>query len=108
PKKYVAASSTTCRGRRTTSRTRSGRTQLRSARRRESRRERPRRARPLPRLTMIVASIDWGFIWDHLPELLRGLRRTLEVSGIAIAGAFTIGLVLGAVRAYRVPVLSQL
>jgi His/Glu/Gln/Arg/opine family amino acid ABC transporter permease subunit len=57
---------------------------------------------------MIVASVDWGFIWDHLPELLRGLRRTLEVSAIAIAGAFAIGLVLGAMRAYRVPVLSQL
>src|SRR3989440_4861075 len=57
---------------------------------------------------MILASVDWGFIWDHLPELLRGLRRTLEVSGIAIAGAFAIGLVLGAMRAYRVPVLSQL
>src|ERR671930_355996 len=57
---------------------------------------------------MILASIDWGVIWAHVPELLRGLRRTLEVSGIAIAGAFGIGLVLGAVRAYRVPVLSQL
>ena len=57
---------------------------------------------------MIVASIDWGFIWAHLPELLRGLEKTLEVSAIAIAGAFAVGLVLGAVRAYRVPVLSQL
>src|SRR2546423_14505174 len=57
---------------------------------------------------MIVASIDWGFIREHLPELLRGLVRTLEVSGIAIAGAFAIGLVLGAVRAYRVPLAIQL
>src|SRR5438067_564542 len=57
---------------------------------------------------MIVASIDWGFIWAHLPELLRGLEKTLEVSAIAIAGAFGLGLVLGAVRAYRVPVVSQL
>ena len=38
----------------------------------------------------------------------RALRRTLEVSAIAIAGAFVIGLVLGAARAHRVPVVSQL
>src|SRR2546423_9358612 len=56
---------------------------------------------------MTLASVDWGFIWDHLPELLRGLGGTLEASGIAIAGASAIGLVLAARRAYRVPVLSQ-
>jgi polar amino acid transport system permease protein len=55
-----------------------------------------------------VASFDWGFILDNLPELAAGLRRTLEVSAIGIAGAFAIGLVLGAVRAHRIPVASQL
>ena len=48
---------------------------------------------------MIVASIDWGFIWDHLPELLRGLRRTLEVSGIAIVGARNAKQAEGVMRA---------
>src|SRR5919199_2324470 len=55
-----------------------------------------------------VASFDWGFILDNLPELAAGLRRTLEVSAIGIGGAFAIGLVLGAARAYRIPVVSQL
>ena len=42
-------------------------------------------------------------------ELLAGLGRTLlKVSAIAIAGAFVIGLVLGAARAYRIPVVSQI
>jgi His/Glu/Gln/Arg/opine family amino acid ABC transporter permease subunit len=49
----------------------------------------------------------WAFVQDNLDELLGGLRRTLTVSAIAIAGAFVIGLVLGAARAHRVPVLSQ-
>ncbi len=50
----------------------------------------------------------WSFVEENFDELLAGLERTLYVSAIAIAGAFVIGLVLGAARAYRVPVLSQL
>ena len=50
----------------------------------------------------------WSFVEDNFDELLAGLRRTLYVSAIAIAGAFVIGLVLGAARAYRIPVVSQL
>jgi polar amino acid transport system permease protein len=52
--------------------------------------------------------LDWGFIYDHLPELARGLERTLKVSLIAIAGAFVIGLLVGAARAHRIPVVSQI
>src|ERR671932_1296781 len=55
-----------------------------------------------------VASFDWGFILDNLPELAAGLRRTLEVSAIGIAGSFVVGAVLGAARAHRIPVVSQL
>jgi His/Glu/Gln/Arg/opine family amino acid ABC transporter permease subunit len=50
----------------------------------------------------------WSYVTDNWEELLRGLRRTLQVSAIAMAGAFVIGLVLGAARAARVPVVSQL
>jgi polar amino acid transport system permease protein len=50
----------------------------------------------------------WSYVTDNWEELLRGLRRTLQVSAIAIAGAFVIGLVLGAARAARVPVVNQL
>ncbi len=50
----------------------------------------------------------WSFVQDNSDELLAGLRRTLVVSVIAIAGAFFIGLILGAARAHRIPVISPL
>jgi His/Glu/Gln/Arg/opine family amino acid ABC transporter permease subunit len=56
----------------------------------------------------VLASFDWHFIWAHHSDFLAGLRNTLKVAGIAIAGAFAVGVVLGAVRAHRIPVLSQL
>ena len=56
----------------------------------------------------MLASFDWGYIADHVPDLARGLEHTLEVSAIGIAGAFGIGLLLGAARAHRVPMVSQL
>src|SRR5919197_6126664 len=57
---------------------------------------------------LVGYDFQWSFIWEHRGEFLHGLRLTLEVSAIAIAGAFAIGLVLGAARAYRIPVVSQL
>jgi His/Glu/Gln/Arg/opine family amino acid ABC transporter permease subunit len=57
---------------------------------------------------ILAVTFDWSFITENGDELLAGLRRTLQVSAIAIAGAFVIGLVLGAARAHRVPVVSQL
>jgi His/Glu/Gln/Arg/opine family amino acid ABC transporter permease subunit len=56
---------------------------------------------------VVVAAFDWSFVTDNANELAHGLLRTLEVSGIAIAGAFVIGALLGAARAHRLPVLSQ-
>jgi len=58
-------------------------------------------------MTTLAISFDWSFVTDNGDELFAGLRRTLLISGIAIAGAFFIGLVLGAARAHRVPVVSQ-
>ena len=52
-------------------------------------------------------AFDWSFISDNWHALLWGLIRTLEVSGIALVGAFVIGAFGGAARAYRVPVVSQ-
>jgi His/Glu/Gln/Arg/opine family amino acid ABC transporter permease subunit len=57
---------------------------------------------------VLGAAFDWGYFSEYGDELLDGLGRTLWVSVIAIAGAFVIGLVLGAARAHRVPVVSQL
>ena len=49
----------------------------------------------------------WGFVSENWRELLDGLVNTLKVSLVAIAGSFAIGLVLGAARAHRIPVISQ-
>jgi His/Glu/Gln/Arg/opine family amino acid ABC transporter permease subunit len=50
----------------------------------------------------------WEYVRENQEVLLDGFYRTLAVSGIAIAGAFLIGAVLGAARAHRVPLISQL
>jgi len=49
----------------------------------------------------------WAFVSDNWDELFQGFQNTLKVSAVAIVGAFVIGLVLGAARAHRVPVVSQ-
>ena len=56
----------------------------------------------------LAVSFDWSYLGDNWQELLRALRRTLQISAIAIAGASVIGLTLGAARAHRIPVVSQL
>jgi polar amino acid transport system permease protein len=57
---------------------------------------------------MLVAYDLWAFISENRAELVDGLINTLKVSAVAVAGSFLIGLVLGAARAHRIPVLSQL
>jgi polar amino acid transport system permease protein len=59
---------------------------------------------------MVVGVVfePWDFVRDNRDELLDGLLNTVEVSAIAIAGALLIGAVLGAARAHRIPVISQL
>ncbi len=64
-------------------------------------------------MTTLLAALGflsdlWSFVEENADELADGLRNTLKVSVIAIAGAFVIGLTLGAARAYRIPVVSQL
>jgi His/Glu/Gln/Arg/opine family amino acid ABC transporter permease subunit len=49
-----------------------------------------------------------SFVSENRDELLDALLNTLKVSAFAIAGALVIGLVLGAARAHRIPVVSQL
>jgi His/Glu/Gln/Arg/opine family amino acid ABC transporter permease subunit len=55
----------------------------------------------------LLASIDWQFMHDHLPDFWQGLKNTLKVAGIGIAGSFVIGFLLGAARAHRIPVVSH-
>jgi len=49
-----------------------------------------------------------AFVSEYHAELLQGLVNTLKASAIAVVGAFVIGVVLGAARTYRIPVVSQL
>ncbi|HZG36169.1 MAG TPA: amino acid ABC transporter permease [Gaiellaceae bacterium] len=57
---------------------------------------------------MIGATYDlWAFVSENHEELLDGLLNTLKVSGFAIVGSFLIGAILGAARAHRIPVVSQ-
>jgi His/Glu/Gln/Arg/opine family amino acid ABC transporter permease subunit len=56
----------------------------------------------------ILAAFEWSFIWDNRQELWEGFKNMMKVAAIGVAGAFVIGLVLGAVRAHRIPVLSQI
>src|SRR6266404_393103 len=58
---------------------------------------------------MLAAGYDLrAFVSEYHDELLHGLVNTLKVSAIAIAGSYAIGIVLGAARAHRIPVISQL
>jgi His/Glu/Gln/Arg/opine family amino acid ABC transporter permease subunit len=59
-------------------------------------------------MTLAVTYYLWGYIEENWQFLLKGLGRTLLVSAIAIFGAFVIGGILGAARAHRIPVVSQL
>ena len=56
----------------------------------------------------VLAEFDWDYIWDHRQVLAEGLKVTLQLAAIGIAGAFVVGLLLGAARAYRIPVISQI
>ncbi len=57
---------------------------------------------------MLLVTYDlWAFVSENWRELLDALVNTLKISAIAIAGALVIGVVLGAARAHRIPVVSQ-
>ena len=55
-----------------------------------------------------LLAFQWSFVWEHRGDFAGGLEKTLKISVIAIAGAFAIGVVLGAARAHRIPVVNQL
>jgi His/Glu/Gln/Arg/opine family amino acid ABC transporter permease subunit len=57
---------------------------------------------------IVFAAFDWSFIWENRAEIWSGLKNTLRAAAIGIAGSFLIGVVLGAARAHRIPVVSQL
>jgi His/Glu/Gln/Arg/opine family amino acid ABC transporter permease subunit len=56
----------------------------------------------------ILASFEWSFFWDLRGPFWDGFKYTIKAGLLGIVLAYVIGLVLGAVRAHRVPVLNQL
>jgi His/Glu/Gln/Arg/opine family amino acid ABC transporter permease subunit len=57
---------------------------------------------------VVFAAFDWSFIWENRAEIWSGLKHTLRAAAVGIAGSFLIGVVLGAARAHRIPVVTQL
>jgi His/Glu/Gln/Arg/opine family amino acid ABC transporter permease subunit len=55
----------------------------------------------------VLAAFDWSFIWENRAELWSGFKNTMKTAAIGIAGSLAIGLVLGALRAHRIPVFTQ-
>ena len=56
----------------------------------------------------ILASFEWSVIWDNRGPLWDGFKNTIKAGVVGIVLAYLVGLVLGAVRAHRIPVLNQL
>jgi His/Glu/Gln/Arg/opine family amino acid ABC transporter permease subunit len=56
----------------------------------------------------LLAAFEWSIIWDSRGELWDGFKLTMKAGVVGIVAAYSIGLVLGAVRAHRIPLLSQL
>jgi len=59
-------------------------------------------------VTLAVTYDLWAFVSENREELLDGALNTLKVSALGVLGASLIGVTLGAARAYRIPVISQL
>jgi His/Glu/Gln/Arg/opine family amino acid ABC transporter permease subunit len=58
-------------------------------------------------MDVLAVSFDWQFIWDNRQQIWDGFINTMKASAVGVLGAFAIGLVLGAARAHRIPVVSQ-
>jgi His/Glu/Gln/Arg/opine family amino acid ABC transporter permease subunit len=56
----------------------------------------------------VLASFELSFIWDSRGALWEGFKNTIKAGVVGIVLAYGIGLVLGAVRAHRIPLLNQL
>jgi His/Glu/Gln/Arg/opine family amino acid ABC transporter permease subunit len=55
----------------------------------------------------VFAAFDWSFIWEYRADLWSGFKNTMKVAAVGIAASSAIGLVLGALRAHRIPVFTQ-
>ena len=56
----------------------------------------------------LAVAFDWQFIWDNRDAIWGGFQLTMKAAAVGVVVASIIGLVLGAARAHRIPVISQL
>jgi polar amino acid transport system permease protein len=56
----------------------------------------------------VLAAFDWSFIWEYRVDLWEGFKNTIKVAVVGIVGSSLIGLALGALRAHRIPVFTQI
>jgi His/Glu/Gln/Arg/opine family amino acid ABC transporter permease subunit len=56
----------------------------------------------------VLASFDWSVIWDSRDQFWDGFKLTMKAGVIGIVASYGLGLVLGAARAHRIPLVSQL
>ena len=56
----------------------------------------------------VLAAFDWSFIWEYRMDLWEGFKNTMKVAVVGIIGSSVVGLVLGALRAHRIPVFTQI
>jgi polar amino acid transport system permease protein len=54
----------------------------------------------------MAATWDWDFVWEILPDLLRGLWVTIQATAVGITIAVTLGLVLALLRRSRFRLVS--
>lgn len=57
-------------------------------------------------MRLFLVALDPAYVLKTLPDLGAGLRWTLAVSAVGIAGSLVLGLAGGAVRAARIPLLD--
>ena len=60
------------------------------------------------RYVHLLASFEWSVIWDYRGDLWHGFTHTIKAGVLGIVLAYIVGLVLGAVRAHRIPLFNQL
>ena len=56
----------------------------------------------------VLAAFEWSVIWESRQEFWGGFKLTMRAGVIGIAASYGIGLLLGAARAHRIPLVSQL
>lgn len=52
--------------------------------------------------------LDFPFMWEAVPDLLRVVPVTLQITAVSLVLALVVGLATALIRIYRTPVLSQL